>query len=108
MMFYIDDYDTMNLSDLRPGMEEIELYVKLISLESPKEVETYTGLKHTIVEGKVTDGTDTLDFTVWNEAIEKLEGIQPGDKLELLNAFITSYKGNLAVNMGRESQIIKQ
>jgi len=108
MMCYIDYYDTMNLSELRPGMEEIELCVKLISLESPREVETYTGLKHTIVEGKVTDGTETLDFTVWNEAIEKLEGIEPGNNLELLNAFITSYKGELAVNMGRESEIIKQ
>ncbi|MBD3205363.1 hypothetical protein GF319_03335 [Candidatus Bathyarchaeota archaeon] len=97
----------MNLSELRPGMEELELSVKLLGLNEPKEVETYTGLKHTIVEGKVTDGTDTLDFTVWNEAIEMLDKIKPGEKIQLLNAFITSYKGELAVNIGRESEINK-
>ena len=97
----------MKLSELRPGMEELELKVRLLDLNESREVETYSGLKHTIVEGKVTDGTDTLDFTVWNEAIEKLDKIKPGDNIQLLNAFITSYKGDLAVNIGRESEINK-
>ena len=98
----------MKLSELRPGMEKLELTVDLLSLENPKEVETYSGLKHTIVVGRVTDGTDKLEFTVWNESIEKLEEIKPGDKLKLVNAFITSYKGELSVNVGRGSEIIRQ
>ena len=98
----------MKLSELRPGMEEVVLTVDLLSIGDPREVETYSGLKHTIVEGKISDNTDTLDFTVWNETIGKLECIKPGDKLKLVNAFITSFKGDLAVNVGRESKIIKQ
>lgn len=97
----------MRLSELRPGMEELMLTVKLLSLEGPREVETYTGFKHIIVEGKVSDGSDELDFTVWNESIDKLEEIEPGNKLKLVKVFITSYKGDLAVNVGRESEIIK-
>jgi ssDNA-binding replication factor A large subunit len=96
----------MMFSELRPGMEGLTLVVNLLSLEEPKEVESYSGVKHTIVEGKVTDGTDKLDFTVWNESIEKLSGLKPGDKVKLVNAFITSFKGELAVNVGRESEII--
>lgn len=95
----------MKLSELRPGMEELVLNVELVSLETPRRVETYTGIEHVIVEGKVKDGTDELNFTVWNEAIELLKGIKPGDRLKLRNAFVTSYKGELAVNIGRESEI---
>jgi ssDNA-binding replication factor A large subunit len=98
----------MKLSELRPGMEDLILFVDLISLEDPREVETYSGIKHTIVEGKITDGKKVLNFTVWNESIEKLKEIKPGDKIKLTKAFITSYKGNLSVNVGREAKIIKQ
>ena len=45
----------MNLGELRPGMEELDLEVTIISLEEPREVETHRGKKHTLVEGMVQD-----------------------------------------------------
>jgi len=89
-------------------MEEVELIVELTSLEEPREVITYSGLEHTLVEGVVSDGSGKMGLTVWNEKIEELEGIEAGDTLRLVGCFITSFKGDLSVNIGRDSFIHKQ
>jgi replication factor A1 len=98
----------MKLNELRPGMENIELNVEIVSIGEKREVETYSGLKHTLVEGEVKDDTGTMGLTVWNETISELEKVKPGDKAKLVNCFITSFKGVLSVNIGRESKIEKQ
>jgi len=95
----------MNLGELRPGMEELDLKVTIISLEEPREVETHRGRKHTLVEGMVQDDVTSRELTVWNEPIGEREGIKPGDKVMLINCFISSFKGVLSVNVGRDSRI---
>jgi ssDNA-binding replication factor A large subunit len=89
-------------------MEDVELVVELISLEEPREVKTYSGLEHTLVEGIVSDGSGEMGLTVWNEKIEELKGIEAGDTLRLAGCFITSFKGELSVNIGRDSGINRQ
>lgn len=98
----------LKLSELRPGMENVELIVELISLEEPRKVTTYSGLEHTLVEGLVKDGSGSMKLTVWNEKIEELEGIEAGDTLKLVDCFVTSFKGELSVNVGRDSGIQRQ
>jgi replication factor A1 len=95
----------MYLKDLRPGMENVNLRVKLISLEKARKVETNYGVTHVIVEGQVEDDTSRMGLTVWNEKIDQLEGADIGNILELKNCFVTSFKGILSVNVGRESDI---
>jgi replication factor A1 len=98
----------MNLSELRPGMENVDLNVKLLDLGEMKEVTTYTGIKHKIIEGTVSDDTDRMNLTVWNEKIEDLSNIKVGDELFLKNCFISSFKGDLSINVGRDSSIEKE
>ena len=98
----------MKLSELRPGMENVDLHVKLLSLDEMKEVTTYTGLKHNIVEGEISDETGRMNLTVWNEQIEGLSAVKTGDDVFLKNCFISSFKGDLAVNVGRDSSITKE
>ncbi len=98
----------MKLNELRPGMENLELMVEITNIGEKREVETYSGLKHVLVEGEIKDETTTMGLTVWNDTIEELEKVKPGDKVKLINCFITSFKGVLSVNIGRESKIEKQ
>lgn len=95
----------MNLKDLRPGMEHIDLRVKLVSIEKAREVETNYGVTHVLVEGLLEDDSYRMKLTIWNEKIELLKGIKVGDQIELKKCFITSFKGVLSVNVGRESGI---
>jgi ssDNA-binding replication factor A large subunit len=88
-------------------MEDITLRVTLLSLEEERVVSTYSGLEHRIIEGVVQDSSGKLGLTIWNDRIDDLNGIIPGDELNLMGCFISSFKGVLSVNVGRDSEIIK-
>ena len=89
-------------------MEKVNLEVIVLKFETPREVTTYTGLKHMLVEGTITDSSGTMNLTVWNDKIELLNEINPGDQVKLTNCFITSFKGVLSVNVGRDSELNKK
>jgi replication factor A1 len=97
----------MKLNGLRPGMEKVDLRVKVLRLKEPRRVTTNTGITHVLVEGEVEDETGKLGLTVWNELIEQLKGIDAGSTVDLRNCFITSFRGVLSVNVGRDSKIEK-
>jgi replication factor A1 len=97
----------MKLSELRPGMEGLDLDLELVSLSEPRDVETYTGMKHRLLEGVVRDASGSMSLTVWNEKIAELDGMKPGNSMRLKGAFVTSYKGKLSVNVGRGSSVEK-
>ena len=88
-------------------MEKVDLGVKVLKLEEPRKVTTYTGVEHVLVEGEVEDETGRAVLTVWNETIRQLEGVEVGGMVELRNCFITSFQGVIHVNVGRDSEIIK-
>jgi ssDNA-binding replication factor A large subunit len=98
----------MKLNELRPGMENLELWVEILSIGEPREVETYSGLRHMLIECEIKDETTQMGLTVWNETIEELKKVKPSTKVKLINCFITSFKGVLSVNIGRESTIEPQ
>ena len=93
----------MGLGDLRPGMEHVDFTVKLLSLDEPREVLTSYGVTHVLVEGEVEDESGRMRFTVWNEKIQELEGIVVGSLVDLKDCFVTSFKGELSINVGRDS-----
>jgi len=98
----------MKIEGLRPGMENIDLDVTVLNLKEPKHVTTYSGLEHVLVEGEVEDDTGKAFLTVWNEQIDQLDGIAIGNIVGLKNCFISSFKGVIHVNIGRDSEIIKK
>lgn len=97
----------MRLADLRPGMEHLDFRVRVTKLKEIRKIKTYSGLEHSLVEGEVADDSGNVSFTVWNEKISELEGIKVRDLIEIKNCFITSFKGVIQINVGRDSSIIK-
>ncbi len=95
------------LDALRPGMEHINFIVRVIKLTGVRKVKTYSGVEHSILEGEISDNHGDISFAVWNEKIEQFSGISVGDKVELQNCFVTSFKGILQVNVGRDSDVHK-
>ncbi len=95
----------MRIVELRPGMEGVDLKVRIINLKNPRRVKTARGLEHLLVEGEVEDGTGRALLNVWNESIRQLEGVGEGSIVELRNCFITSFQGVIHINIGRESEI---
>jgi ssDNA-binding replication factor A large subunit len=97
----------MSLKKLRPGMEHLNFITKIIKIIGVRNVKTYSGLEHKILEGEMTLKDGSIGFAVWNDAIEFFKNIEANDLVQLKNCFITSYKGVLQVNVGRDSSIIK-
>ena len=95
----------MRIVELRPGMEGVDLKVRIINLKNPRRVKTARGLEHLLVEGEVEDETGRELLNVWNESIGQLEGVGEGSIVELRNCFITSFQGVIHINVGRESEI---
>ena len=97
----------MRLADLRPGMEHINFKVRVTKLGEARKVKTYSGLEHNLSEGEVADDSGYVSFVAWNEKIAELEGIKVGDIVEMKNCFITSFKGIIQINVGRDSSTMK-
>lgn len=70
-------------------------------------MKTYTGVEHSILEGEISDGASVIGFAVWNEKIDLFRRISVGDNIELTDCFVTSFKGVLQVNVGRDSDTKK-
>ena len=87
-------------------MEHVDIQVRLVGLEEPREVETNYGVTHVLVDGQVEDDSGKMELTVWNEKTEQLNRIKLGDIVELKDCFITSFKGTLSINVGRDSEIV--
>ena len=105
LLFYSSDGNLikLKLAELRPGMEQVTLHVRIINLEEVREITTSYGFTHRILDGEIEDETRKMELTVWNEMIENFNDFKIGDAVTLDNCFITSYKGVLSVNVGRES-----
>jgi ssDNA-binding replication factor A large subunit len=95
------------ITELHPGMEHLDFKVKVSKKNEMRKVKTFTGVEHMILEGEISDGEGSISFAVWNEKIELFRDIIAGDMVELTDCFVTSYKGILQVNVGRDSNIVK-
>jgi len=96
-------WDKVSLKELRPGMEHLDFKVKMSKIIGIRNVKTFSGVEHRILEGVLENESGSIGFAVWNEKIELFTNLSEGDKIELRDCFITSFKGVLQVNVGRDS-----
>jgi len=88
-------------------MEHLTFKVKIIKKAGVRKVKTYSGVEHSILEGEISDGVSSISFAVWNEKIDSFKDIEEGDSVEITDCFVTSFKGVLQVNVGRDSEARK-
>ncbi len=96
-------WDKVSLKELRPGMEHLDFKVKMSKIIGIRNVKTFSGVEHRILEGVLENESGSIGFAVWNEKIELFTNLSAGDNIELRDCFITSFKGVLQVNVGRDS-----
>jgi replication factor A1 len=94
----------LNIRDLKPGMDNVNLRVEVLSISEPKQIITGTGIKHDILEAEVKDETGSIALVLWNERILPLK---VGDTLQIENGFVTSFKGKWRINVGKYGDATK-
>ena len=97
--------NTVKIKDLKPGMEKVNLRIKILQLQPPRKVTTKFGRSHILVDGLAEDLSGQAPITFWNDQIEALSSIRISDVVEVKNCFVSSFKGERRINAGRGSEI---
>jgi replication factor A1 len=94
----------LNIRDLKPGMSSVNIRVTVSEILKPKQIITGKGVEHEILEAKVEDETGAITLVLWNE---KILPLKVGDVLQIGNGFMTSFKGDWRINVGKYGEITK-
>jgi len=94
----------LNIRDLKPGMSSINIKVTVSEILKPKQVMTGKGVEHEILEATVKDETGATTLVLWDE---KVLPLKVGDALQIKNGFMTSFKGEWRINVGKYGEITK-
>jgi len=94
---------SINVLELRPGMENVTVKVKVLSVGKPRVIETKKGTR-TINNAVVGDNTGRVEAVLWGE---KTSSLREGDVVEISGAWVTQFKGKVQLNVGKSTSITK-
>ena len=94
----------MDIRDLKPGMGNVNIKVKVSNISKSKQIITGAGVDHEIVELEVQDETGSITVVLWDD---KIIPIKVGDTLQIKNGFVTSFKGVWRINVGKYGNAVK-
>jgi len=93
----------LNVRDLKPGMDHVDIEVEVVDVSEPKKATMGSGVKRDILELRVKDETGTITLVLWDDKI--IQGLKTGDSLQVRNGFITSYRGEWRINVGKHGEV---
>jgi replication factor A1 len=89
----------LNIKDLRNGMKRVNVEAKVVEKGNPREVMSrYKDETYTVADAVVADETGSIKLTLWNEQIDQ---VNVNDKIKVENGYVTSFKGEIQLNVGR-------
>ena len=89
----------MNIKDLRNGMKRVNVEAKVVEKGEPREVMSrFKDETYTVAVAVVADETGSIKLTLWNEQIDQ---VNVNDKIKVENGYVTSFKGEIQLNVGR-------
>lgn len=85
-------------------MNHVNIKVKVLSVSELKQITTGTGIEHEILEVEAGDETGSIALVLWDE---KITPLKVGDTLQIENGFVTSFKGEWRINVGKYGEAAK-
>ncbi len=92
----------MRISELKDGMRSVNVQGRVTSISSVRNVVTRSGQPGRVATAELADDSGTVKLTLWNETIEAV-GI--GDTVQIENGYVTSFRGETQLNVGRYGRI---
>lgn len=92
-----------NVRDLVPGMDNVDIEVEVADVSKPKKITMSSGAKRDVLELEVKDRTGAIALTLWDDKI--IQDLKVGDSLQIRNGYVTSYRGEWRINVGRYGEI---
>ena len=93
----------MKVESLRPYQKKVNLTIKVLSKNEPREVTSkLDDSKHSVTEALVGDDTGTVLLTLWDDDIARVE---VGKTYDVINGFTSLFKNSLRLNIGRYGEL---
>ncbi len=94
----------MKIKDLRDGMKRIDVVeAKVIEKTGAREVlSRYKDVVYRVANATISDGTGNIKLTLWNDQIEQ---VNVDDNVKIENGYVTSYRGEIQLNVGRYGKL---
>lgn len=93
----------IKVRDLKPGMENIAVVVRVLQSFGARTIETKAGIR-TLNEYVVGDDTGKVKLVIWGV---KAPALNVGEVVEITNAWVSAFRGEVQLNAGRSSSISK-
>jgi len=93
----------LRIKELRDGMRRVDVTAKIIEKSEPREVRSrYSDETHRVADAMISDDTGTIKLTLWNEQIDQVD---VNDVVRIDNGYITSFRGEIQLNVGRYGKL---
>jgi len=80
-------------------MKRVSVEAKVVEKGDAREVKSrFKDETYRIVDAVIADETGSVKLTLWNEQIEQ---INVGDNVKVDNGYVTSFKGEIQLNVGK-------
>ncbi|MBS7646968.1 DNA-binding protein [Candidatus Bathyarchaeota archaeon] len=93
----------MKIKELRNGMKRVNIKAKVIDKTTPREViSRFKDTTHKVATAIIADETGTVKLTLWNEQVDQ---VNINDTVKVENGYVTSFKGEIQLNVGRYGKL---
>ena len=93
----------MKIKDLKNGMKRVDVQAKVVEKEAPREVMSrYRDETYRVASATISDDTGQIKLTLWNDQIDQ---VRENDTVKIENGYVTSFRGEIQLNVGRYGQL---
>ncbi len=92
----------LKISQIKSGMENIEVEGEIISITSPRQVYTKYGPAK-VATAILRDETGSIRLVLWRGQIDR---VRRGDYIRITDAYTREFRGNLELYISRSGKII--
>ncbi|MCW4024012.1 MAG: DNA-binding protein [Candidatus Bathyarchaeota archaeon] len=95
----------MDIKDLRDGMKKVDVQATVVEKGNPREVKSrYSDDLLKVADSQIADETGSIKLTLGNEQIDQ---VAVGDTIKIENGYITSFKSEIQLNIGKFGKMTK-
>ncbi|MFQ6085434.1 MAG: OB-fold nucleic acid binding domain-containing protein [Candidatus Bathyarchaeia archaeon] len=87
-------------------MNDATLTVRIRSLSETRERATRRGVRK-VLEGEIEDDSGRIKLVIWGDRINDVASAKVNDLVEIINGFVSSFKGVKELNVGVRGNIKK-
>jgi replication factor A1 len=84
-------------------MKRVDVEAKVVEKGDPREVMSrYKDETYKVADAVVADDTGSIKLTLWNEQIDQ---VNVNDTIKVENGYVTSFKGEIQLNVGKYGKL---